>query len=75
MQPTTTTSGKLETQDLLVVGPGVLGSYLAAQWRARYPSAAAVAQTNTTNNHARCAAWMLLHTTPTHFNYMVPQPC
>lgn len=55
MQPTTTTSGKLDTHDLLVVGPGVLGSYLAAQWLAQHPNATAVAQTNTTSNHARYA--------------------
>lgn len=60
MQPTTTTSGKLDTHDLLVVGPGVLGSYLASQWLNQHPGASAVAQTNTTNNHARCECVILL---------------
>ncbi len=52
-QPSTTTSGKLNTHDLLIVGPGVLGSYLGAQWKGQYGDATVVAQTNSTTNHAR----------------------
>lgn len=54
-QPITTTSGKLDTHDLLIVGPGVLGSYLGAQWKGAHAGATVVAQTNTTNNHPRYA--------------------
>ena len=39
---------------LLVVGPGVLGSCLGKQWVDRFGAGTVTGQTNTTNNHARC---------------------
>jgi prephenate dehydrogenase len=42
--------------DLLVVGPGVLGGLVAARWREAHPDAAVVGQTNTTASHARLEA-------------------
>jgi hypothetical protein len=38
-------------RDLLIVGPGVLGSYLGVLWREAFPDATVTAQTNTENNH------------------------
>ena len=40
-------------RDLLVVGPGVLGSYVGILWQQQYPSATVVGQTNSTANHDR----------------------
>ena len=40
-------------QDLLVVGPGVLGSYVGILWQKQHPSATVVGQTNSTANHDR----------------------
>lgn len=40
-------------QDLLVVGPGVLGSYVGILWQQQHPSATVVGQTNSTANHDR----------------------
>lgn len=37
--------------DLLIVGPGVLGSYLGLLWKTRHPRANVVGQTNTTTSH------------------------
>lgn len=42
--------------DLLIVGPGVLGAYLGVLWKATHPSAVVVAQTNTPTRHAALAA-------------------
>lgn len=39
-------------RELLVVGPGVLGSRIARVWLDRYPGAVVVGQTNTTASHA-----------------------
>ncbi|CAL54696.1 NAD(P)-binding domain [Ostreococcus tauri] len=39
-------------RDLLIVGPGVLGSRIARVWLEKYPGAVVVGQTNTTNAHA-----------------------
>lgn len=41
------------SQDLLIVGPGVLGSYLGVLWKEAYPNCTVTAQTNTTNSHGR----------------------
>ena len=41
------------SEDLLVIGPGVLGSYLGKLWLERHPSATLVGQTNTDTNHER----------------------
>jgi hypothetical protein len=41
------------SQDLLIVGPGVLGSYLGVLWKEQYPNCTVTAQTNTTNSHDR----------------------
>ena len=43
----TTTSSK----DLLIVGPGVLGRLVAAQWREAHPTARIVGETSTKDNH------------------------
>eukprot|EP00892_Ulva_mutabilis_P009982 jgi/Ulvmu1/7356/UM036_0016.1 len=40
-------------RDLLVVGPGVLGSLAGKLWKDNYPDAAVVGQTNTTCSHDR----------------------
>jgi hypothetical protein len=42
--------------DLLIIGPGVLGAYLGVLWKAARPGAAVVAQTNTAARHAALAA-------------------
>ena len=41
---------------LLIVGPGVLGSYLGKLWIDGHGADTVVGQTNTTNNHAK---WVL----------------
>lgn len=41
------------SHDLLIVGPGVLGSYLGKLWKDAYPGARVVGLTNTTNSHDR----------------------
>ena len=41
------------SKDLLVVGPGVLGSYVGMLWQQRNPGATVVGQTNSTANHHR----------------------
>ena len=46
-------AGAPTSHDLLVVGPGVLGSFLGKLWKEAYPSSSVVGLTNTTNNHAR----------------------
>jgi hypothetical protein len=45
------------SNDLLVVGPGVLGSYLGKLWLEQYPAATVVGQTNSDANHDR---WLML---------------
>ena len=40
-------------QDLLVVGPGVLGGYLGKLWKDAHPGSSVVGLTNTANNHDR----------------------
>jgi hypothetical protein len=40
-------------QDLLIVGPGVLGSYLGKLWKEQHPGATVTGQTNSTANHER----------------------
>jgi hypothetical protein len=39
--------------DLLIVGPGVLGSLAGQLWKQQFSDATVVAQTNTTNNHEK----------------------
>jgi hypothetical protein len=41
------------SQDLLIVGPGVLGSYLGKLWKEQHPGATVTGQTNSTANHER----------------------
>jgi hypothetical protein len=41
------------SRDLLIVGPGVLGSFAGKLWKELHPDANVVAQTNTASNHAR----------------------
>eukprot|EP00983_Pelagomonas_calceolata_P126623 1161325-Pelagomonas_calceolata.AAC.2 len=52
------------SSDLLVYGPGVLGSYAGHLWKERMPGARVLGLTNTSNNHDRCTqgrgVWMLL---------------
>ena len=45
-------SGRNES-DLLIVGPGVLGSLIGKLWSERHAEAAVVGQTNTETNHER----------------------
>ena len=42
--------------DLLIVGPGVLGSYLGLLWKAKHPRANVVGQTNTETSHEKLRA-------------------
>jgi hypothetical protein len=50
---------------LLVVGPGVLGSYLGTLWIKSSGEGTVVGQTNTTSNHARCVlVWPCPHAVP-----------
>ena len=39
--------------DLLIVGPGVLGSYVGTLWQQQHPEATVIGQTNSTSNHDR----------------------
>ena len=39
--------------DLLIVGPGVLGSYLGLLWKTKHPHANVVGQTNTKTSHEK----------------------
>ena len=41
------------SHDLLIVGPGVLGSYAGKLWRESFPDATVVAQTNSDASHDR----------------------
>ena len=43
------------SHDLLIVGPGVLGSFAGKLWKEAHPQAQVVAQTNTASNHERWA--------------------
>jgi hypothetical protein len=45
--------------DLLIVGPGVLGSYLGVLWKEAFPGCTVTAQTNTTNSHDRWAGTLV----------------
>ena len=42
-------------RDLLVVGPGVLGSLVGKLWLEAFPDSTVVGQTNSTTSHDRCA--------------------
>eukprot|EP00882_Tetradesmus_deserticola_P005686 GHRQ01005987.1.p1 GENE.GHRQ01005987.1~~GHRQ01005987.1.p1 ORF type:complete len:367 (+),score=182.69 GHRQ01005987.1:259-1359(+) len=42
-----------DSHDLLIVGPGVLGSFMGTLWKQQYPTATVTAQTNTESNHER----------------------
>lgn len=42
-----------KSKDMLIVGPGVLGSYAGKLWNQSYPEARVLAMTNTTNHHER----------------------
>ena len=42
-----------QADDLLVVGPGVLGSYAGMLWQQHHPTATVTGQTNSTTNHDR----------------------
>ena len=48
------TSGRGE-HDLLIAGPGVLGSLLGKLWKDAHPMAEVVGQTNSDTNHQRWA--------------------
>ncbi|KAK9814534.1 hypothetical protein WJX72_007487 [[Myrmecia] bisecta] len=45
--------GQASSHDLLIVGPGVLGSYLGKLWLDKHPGATVVGQTNTDSSHER----------------------
>jgi hypothetical protein len=49
--------GSSGQHDLLIVGPGVLGSHLGVLWREAFPGATVTAQTNSDNNHAKYEEW------------------
>lgn len=42
-----------QAEDLLIVGPGVLGSYAGMLWQQHHPAATVTGQTNSTTNHKR----------------------
>ncbi len=46
-------AGGASGQDLLVVGPGVLGSYVGRLWLEAFPGSTVTGQTNTTSSHER----------------------
>lgn len=46
-------SAHSSSRDLLIVGPGVLGSYLGTLWKQEFPESTVTAQTNTDSNHER----------------------
>ena len=46
----------MSSHDLLVVGPGVLGSRAAVLWKEAHPSATVMAQTNSDASYERCDA-------------------
>jgi hypothetical protein len=51
--------GSVASSDrLLIVGPGVLGSYLGKLWMNEKGADTVVGQTNSTTNHAKCARWL-----------------
>eukprot|EP00879_Flechtneria_rotunda_P005880 GHRR01006186.1.p1 GENE.GHRR01006186.1~~GHRR01006186.1.p1 ORF type:complete len:376 (+),score=78.33 GHRR01006186.1:170-1297(+) len=41
------------SHNLLIVGPGVLGSYMGTLWKHEFPDSTVTAQTNTETNHER----------------------
>jgi hypothetical protein len=43
------------SNDLLIVGPGVLGQRVAAQWLGKYPGASVIGETRSTTSHAALA--------------------
>jgi hypothetical protein len=43
----------MSNQDLLVVGPGVLGSRAGVLWKEAHPTATVMAQTNSDASHER----------------------
>ena len=47
--------------DLLVVGPGVLGSYVGMLWQQQHPTATVTGQTNSTTNHDRYSSRNTFH--------------
>ena len=47
--------GQPSSHDLLVVGPGVLGSLVGKLWLESHPGATVIGQTNTTTSHDQCA--------------------
>ncbi len=49
----TASGAQASSSDLLVVGPGVLGSYLGKRWLDGHQGAQVVGQTNTENSHDR----------------------
>lgn len=58
--PTLTRAVAIDTmpstsQDLLIVGPGVLGSRLGKIWKDKFPEAVVIGQTNSDTNHAKYA--------------------
>ena len=51
-----------QDSSLLVVGPGVLGSYAGILWQQQHPGARVIGQTNSQSNHDRQAEqylWLL----------------
>ena len=51
-----------QDSSLLVVGPGVLGSYAGILWQQQHPGAQVIGQTNSQSNHDRQAEqylWLL----------------
>lgn len=67
--------------DLLIVGPGVLGSYAGVLWREAFPGATVTAQTNTEAAHDRCAPstpyqhWNQVSCFTPHIAWIHPLPC
>lgn len=50
------------SQDLLIVGPGVLGSRLGKIWKDKFPEAVVIGQTNSDTNHAKYALLLCILT-------------
>jgi len=51
--PAAATEQQGTVDDLLIVGPGVLGAYAGWLWKQSHPGAQVLGLTNTTNNHER----------------------
>ncbi len=62
-----------DCRNLLVVGPGVLGSLVCQKWLEMFPAAIVVGQTNSTKNHERLEKMGITARTEGAFEYFDPK--